>query len=177
MGAPDTTAFLNFSTPSQATLSGGTRDVIEPATGQTLSTVGIANAADVASATRCAAAAQKAWVAVPPRDKASILRRAGDLFQQHFDELALYVTRETGAILPKGQHEIREAITICHLASALPMQAQGLVLPSVPGRSSIARRVPHGVVGVISPFNFPLILTIRAVAPALAAGKDRKSVV
>ena len=170
MGAPDTTAFLNFSTPSHATLSGGTRDVIEPATGQVLSTVGIANAADVATATRAAATAQTAWVAVPPRDKAAILRRAGDLFQQHFDELALYVTRETGAILPKGQHEIREAITICHLASGLPMQAQGYVLPSVPGRSSIARRVPHGVVGVISPFNFPLILTLRAVAPALAAG-------
>ncbi|TXT41134.1 MAG: putative benzaldehyde dehydrogenase oxidoreductase protein [Comamonadaceae bacterium] len=170
MGAPDTTAFLNFSTPSHATLNGGSRDVIEPATGQVLSTIGIANAADVANASRAAAAAQKAWVAVPPRDKAAILRRAGDLFQQHFDELALYCTRETGAILPKGQHEIREAITICHLASSLPMQSQGHVLPSVPGRSSIARRVPHGVVGVISPFNFPLILTLRAVAPALAAG-------
>lgn len=170
MGAPDTTAFLNFSTPSHAALSGGTRDVIEPATGQTLNIVHIANASDVARATRAAAAAQKAWVAVPPRDKAAILRRAGDLFQQHFDELALYCTRETGAILPKGQHEIREAITICHLASSLPMQSQGHVLPSVPGRSSIARRVPHGVVGVISPFNFPLILTLRSVAPALATG-------
>lgn len=170
MGAPDTTAFLNFSTPSHAALSGGTRDVIEPATGQTLNIVHIANASDVARATRAAAAAQKTWVAVPPRDKAAILRRAGDLFQQHFDELALYCTRETGAILPKGQHEIREAITICHLASSLPMQSQGHVLPSVPGRSSIARRVPHGVVGVISPFNFPLILTLRSVAPALATG-------
>jgi benzaldehyde dehydrogenase (NAD) len=170
MGAPDTKAFLHFSTPTQPTLHGGTRDVIEPATGQVLCTVGIANAGDVAAATRAAAIAQKAWVAVPPRDKAEILRRAGALFQQHFDELALYATRETGAILPKGQHEIREAITICHLAAAMPLQSQGHVLPSVPGRTSIARRVPHGVVGVISPFNFPLILTIRAVAPALAAG-------
>ncbi len=170
MGAPDTKAFLNFSTPTQPALHGGTRDVIEPATGQVLCTVGIANAADVATATHAAAIAQKAWVAVPPRDKADILRRAGALFQQHFDELALYATRETGGILPKGQHEIREAITICHLAAAMPLQPQGHVLPSVPGRTSIARRVPHGVVGVISPFNFPLILTIRAVAPALAAG-------
>jgi benzaldehyde dehydrogenase (NAD) len=52
----------------------------------------------------------------------------------------------------------------------MPMQAQGQVLPSGAGRLSIARRVPHGVVGVISPFNFPLILTLRVVAPALAAG-------
>jgi benzaldehyde dehydrogenase (NAD) len=56
------------------------------------------------------------------------------------------------------------------MAAALPTQPQGLVLPSTPGRLSFARRVPHGVVGVISPFNFPLILSIRAVAPALATG-------
>jgi benzaldehyde dehydrogenase (NAD) len=56
------------------------------------------------------------------------------------------------------------------VAAAMPMQPQGQLLPSVPGRTSIARRVPHGVVGVISPFNFPLILTLRVVAPALAAG-------
>ena len=170
MGASETIAFLNLSDLAQTPQGGGVREVLEPATGRLLSTVGIANAADVAAATRAAADAQKAWVAVPPREKAEVFRRAGALFQQHFDELALYATRETGGILPKGQHEIREAITICHLAAAMPLQPQGQVLPSVPGRMSIARRVPHGVVGVISPFNFPLILTIRAVAPALAAG-------
>ncbi len=52
----------------------------------------------------------------------------------------------------------------------MPLQEQGIVLPSTPGRTSIARRIPHGVVAVISPFNFPLILSIRAVAPALAVG-------
>jgi len=170
MGASEAIAFLNFSGLAPTPKGGGVREVLEPATGRLLSTVGIANAADMAVATRAAAAAQKAWVAVPPREKAEVFRRAGALFQQHFDELALYATRETGGILPKGQHEIREAITICHLAAAMPLQSQGHVLPSVPGRMSIAKRVPHGVVGVISPFNFPLILTIRAVAPALAAG-------
>ena len=170
MGAADTTAFFQFTKLNQAALGGGARDVIEPATGQVLCRVGIANAADVAVATAASAAAQKDWVSVPPREKAAILRRAGALFEQHFDELALYVARETGAILPKGQHEIREAALICQLAAHLPLQSQGHVLPSVAGRTSIARRVPHGVVGVISPFNFPMILTIRAVAPALAAG-------
>jgi benzaldehyde dehydrogenase (NAD) len=170
MGASDSMVFLNFSAQAHMPLGGGERKVIEPATGQVMCTVGIANAADVAAATRAAADAQKAWVGVPPREKADVFRRAGALFQQHFDELALYATRETGGILPKGQHEIREAITICHLAAAMPLQPQGQVLPSVPGRISIARRMPHGVVGVISPFNFPLILTLRAVAPALAAG-------
>jgi len=170
MGVSDAKAFLDFSAAARAPLGGGKRDVVEPATGKVMCTVGIANAADVAAATRAAANAQKPWAALPPREKAEVFRRAGALFQQHFDELALYATRETGGILPKGQHEIREAITICHLAAAMPLQPQGHVLPSVPGRTSIARRMPHGVVGVISPFNFPLILTLRAVAPALAAG-------
>ena len=170
MGASDANAFLNLSRLAATPRGAGTRDVHEPATGQVMCMVGIANAGDMAQAVQAAAAAQQAWVAVPPREKADILRRAAVLFQQHFDPLALYIARETGGILAKGQHEVREAITICNLAAAMPLQSQGHVLPSVPGRTSIARRVPHGVVGVISPFNFPLILTLRAVAPALAAG-------
>ena len=170
MGATEAMAFFNVSSLAPTAQGAGTRDVIEPATGQVMCKVGVANAQDMTVAITAAAAVQKAWVAVPPREKADVFRRAAALFQQHFDELALYATRETGAILPKGQHEIREAITICNLAAAMPLQSQGHVLPSVQGRISMARRVPHGVVGVISPFNFPLILTIRAVAPALAAG-------
>ena len=170
MGATEAIAFFNVSSLAPTAQGAGTRDVIEPATGQVMCKVGVANAQDMTVAITAAAAVQKAWVAVPPREKADVFRRAAALFQQHFDELALYATRETGAILPKGQHEIREAITICNLAAAMPLQSQGHVLPSVQGRISMARRVPHGVVGVISPFNFPLILTIRAVAPALAAG-------
>lgn len=169
MDAAEATPF-NFFGLKQAPLGNGLRDVIEPATGQVLCSVGIANAADVAVATAAAASTQKTWVAVPPREKAEIFRRAAALFQQHFDALALFAARETGGILAKGQHEIREAALICNLAAGMPLQSQGHVLPSVPGRISMARRVPHGVVGVISPFNFPMILTIRAVAPALAAG-------
>ncbi|HSI57428.1 MAG TPA: benzaldehyde dehydrogenase [Ideonella sp.] len=145
-------------------------DVIEPATGEPLTRTGVAVAADVAPATSAAAAAQAAWAATAPRERAAVFQRAAALFQQHFDELALYLTRETGAILPKGQHELREAVAFCHIAAGLPMQAQGQVLPSTPGRLSLARRVPLGVIGVISPFNFPLVLTLRVVAPALALG-------
>ncbi|MBS0449967.1 MAG: benzaldehyde dehydrogenase [Proteobacteria bacterium] len=148
----------------------GVREVVEPATGKALGEVGIADAQEVAAACAEAAKTQKAWMQVSPREKAAVFHRAAALLQQHFDELALYVARESGAILPKGQHEVREAITLCQLAAAMPLQAQGQVLPSANGTMSLARRMPRGVVGVISPFNFPLILTIRAVAPALAAG-------
>jgi benzaldehyde dehydrogenase (NAD) len=145
-------------------------DVIEPATGTVLTRTGRAVVADVSTSAVAAASAQPAWAALPPRERAAVFSRAAALFEQHFDELALFIARETGGIVPKGQHEVREAAAFCHLAAAMPMQAQGQVLPSTPGRWSIARRVPHGVVGVISPFNFPLILTLRVVAPALAAG-------
>jgi benzaldehyde dehydrogenase (NAD) len=171
-----TTPFLDHALWREHLYSGGWRaagatlDVREPATGTTLTRTGAAGPADVAAAAAAAKAAQPAWAAMPPRERAEVFHRAAAILQQHFDELALYVTRETGAILPKGQHEIREAIAFCRVAAAMPMQAQGQVLPSAPGRLSLARRVPLGTVGVISPFNFPLILTLRVVAPALAVG-------
>ena len=178
MGAPESMNLLDpaawqgrvYENGQWSRPAGGTRDVSEPATGERLTTTGVADAVDMTRAIAGAAAAQPAWAALPPRDRAAVFHRAAAILQQHFDELALVITRETGAILPKGQHEVREAITLCQIAAGLPLAAQGQVLPSVPGRLSFARRVPHGVVGVISPFNFPLILGLRSVAPALALG-------
>ena len=178
MGAPNMMQLLDptawegrvFDHGEWRTPRGGSRDVIEPATGTRMTNTGVASAADMSEAIGRAQAAQAAWAATGPRERAAVFHRAAAMFQQHFDELAMAVTRETGGIVPKGQHEVREAVTLCQLAAGLPMAAQGQVLPTVPGRLSIARRVPHGVVGVISPFNFPLILGLRSVAPALALG-------
>lgn len=152
------------------TAQGGRSDVIEPATGEVVACVGLGNAADIAAAAKSAAAAQVAWAAMPPRERAAILRGAAAALEREFDALALFVSRETGGIIPKGQHEMREAITLFHMAAGMALQPQGVMLPSVPGKTNLARRVPLGVVGVISPFNFPLILSLRAVAPALATG-------
>ena len=150
--------------------TGGSVEVIEPATGAVLTVAGMANAHDVGVAAKAAAQAQRLWQAMPPRERAEVFRRAAAILQENLDELGLWIARETGSLVLKGQHEVREAITLLHLAAGKPLEAQGLVLPSTPGRLSYARRVPHGVVGVISPFNFPLILSLRAVAPALAYG-------
>ena len=146
------------------------QDVMEPATGKVLSEVGIATADDVYLACQQAAKAQKEWLNVPPRDKAALFHKAAAFMQDNFDELALYVARETGGIIPKGQHEIKEAIVILQLAANMTLEPNGLTLPSVPERMSYATRKPIGVIGVISPFNFPLILSIRSIAPALATG-------
>jgi benzaldehyde dehydrogenase (NAD) len=145
-------------------------DVIEKATGEALCTAGVASVADVVEAATGAAAAQAAWAAKPPRERADVLRKAGDVLKAHFDELALFIARETGGIMPKAQLEVQEAATLCYLASGQVLTAEGSILPSTPGRMNLARRIPMGVVGVISPFNFPLVLSMRSVAPALAAG-------
>lgn len=152
------------------TTASGSHTVIEPATGEPLCVVGLAAPEDIAAAAQSALAAQSTWAALPGRERAAIFRRAADALERNAAELAMVIVRETGAIPAKGEHEVREAVTILHRAAAMPLDPNGLMLPSTPGRMSLAKRVPHGVVGVISPFNFPLVLSLRAVAPALATG-------
>lgn len=151
-------------------LAGGVIDVTEPATGQTLAQVARANAADVRASAAAAKAAQKAWAAIPYGERAKVFRKAAELIEQHRAELATWVVRETGGIQPKAMFEIDSVIHHCHEAAAMLTQPKGLLLPSLDGVTSMARRVPHGVVGVISPFNFPFLLTSRATLPALACG-------
>jgi benzaldehyde dehydrogenase (NAD) len=150
--------------------SGGSSPVVEPATGAELAAIGVASAEDVARASTAAAAAQRDWAARPPEERAAVLRKAGLLFQDHAAEIEGWIVRETGSIPPKAQLETHIAANECFEASALPSYPHGDVLTSNDQRWSFARRLPVGVVSVIAPFNFPLILSIRAVAPALALG-------
>ena len=149
---------------------GGTREVIEPATGRVLTEVGIADADDVREAAQAAALAQKEWADTPADQRAAVLRRAAQLLEAHADTLRPWIVRETGSIPPKADFELHMAAGILLEAASIATQPPGMMLPSGPKRMSFARRVPHGVVGVISPFNAPLILSSRAVAPALALG-------
>lgn len=150
--------------------SSETYDVIEPATGETLGRLGAASGDDVNAAATRAAAAQKEWAKTTPAERAAVLRRAGALWAEHADELAGWIIREAGSIPPKAALEISSAEAICYESSALPSHPKGQVLTSNEPRWSFARRVPAGVVSVIAPFNFPLILAMRSVAPALALG-------
>ena len=150
--------------------SGGTADVREPATGGALGRIGVADGRDVAAASRAAFQAQPAWAEKPYAERAVIFREAARLVRAHAEELREWIIRETGSIPPKADVELAAAEGILNEAAAMITQPQGLLLPSNGTRISMARRIPHGVVGVISPFNFPLILAIRAVAPALAVG-------
>ncbi|HEX4021531.1 MAG TPA: benzaldehyde dehydrogenase [Acidobacteriaceae bacterium] len=150
--------------------SAGTIDVIEPATGEVLATVGAASPNEVATAAKSALVAQAKWAAMLPNDRAAILFKAAEIFEKAVPEMSLFIARETGGLLAKGQREVHAAAHIVQAAASMPLQPQGLVLPQMTGNFNFAQRVPRGVIAVISPFNFPLILSIRAVAPALAVG-------
>ncbi len=150
--------------------SAGDAPIIEPATGEELGRSGRAGVDDVASASASAAEAQRAWADLPHTQRAAVLRRAGDLFAQHGDELGDWNVREVGAVPGMAGFALHVASEECYAAAALAGAPIGELIPSEQPRLSMAKRIPVGVVGVISPFNVPLILGIRSVAPALALG-------
>ncbi|AEB45044.1 MULTISPECIES: benzaldehyde dehydrogenase [Micromonospora] len=150
--------------------AGGTAAVRSPATGEEIGRVGVADATDVARAAARAAEAQRAWAATSYQERAAVLRRAGALWEQHAAEVGDWIVREAGSIPPKAGVETSTAAQECYEAAALASHPLGEIIPSAQPRLSLARRLPVGVVGVIAPFNFPLILAIRSVAPALALG-------
>ncbi len=150
--------------------SAGEYPIVEPATGGELGLMGLASPGDVAEAAARAVEAQPAWAGTPYPARAAVLRRAADLWSQHAEEVAWWNIREVGAIGPMADFALHVAEQECYEAAALPSRAYGELIPSEQPRLSMARRVPAGVVGVIAPFNVPIILGIRSVAPALALG-------
>jgi benzaldehyde dehydrogenase (NAD) len=149
---------------------GGDAAVVEPATGEEIGRVGIADPADIARAARRAADAQRTWAATPYSTRAAVLRRAGRLWEEYASEVGDWLVREAGSIPPKAGVETETAAQECYEAASLASESLGEMIPTAQPRLSLVRRLPAGVVGVISPFNFPLILAIRSVAPALALG-------
>ncbi|WP_236727489.1 benzaldehyde dehydrogenase [Novosphingobium resinovorum] len=117
-----------------------------------------------------ARAAQRGWAALAPEARAAVFLKALEIGTANGDEIVEWLVRESGSAKAKAAFELKVTLKAIQLASAMPLQSQGILLPSQPGRISLARRRPIGVVGIISPFNFPLYLAMRAVAPALAVG-------
>ena len=150
--------------------AGGDAAVIEPATGEEIGRIGMAGPSDVAVAAARAAAAQPGWAATPHPQRSAILRTAADLWLASAAEIEGWVVRENGKIRPAAQFETHVATEEIYEAATLPSRPYGELIPSEQPRLSYAERRPVGVVGVIAPFNFPQILSIRSVAPALALG-------
>ena len=161
---------LIFSDGAWGPGTGARSDVVEPATGEALGRITMATPDDVARAARTAAAAQREWAATPHTRRAAVLRRAAALWTEHAEEITWWNVREVGAVPGMAGFAVHVAEQECYEAASLPSRPYGELVPSEEPRLSMTRRYPVGVVGVISPFNVPIILGIRSVAPALALG-------
>ncbi|MGW6548315.1 aldehyde dehydrogenase family protein, partial [Streptomyces massasporeus] len=153
------------------TADGGTSPVIEPATGEPLAQVGVASPADVERAGARAALAAPEWAAAAASERAAVLTRAGHALREHSEVVRAWIVRESGGVPAKADYEITAGLDQLQHAIGLASRPPGEVLaPRVPGGRSLAWRVPLGVVGVITPWNAPLLFAMRALAPALALG-------
>ncbi len=147
-------------------------EVHNPATDEHLASVGSAGRDDVMRASKLAAEAQPGWAATPGPERAAILRAAADALENAHEEIEWWLVHEGGGVPQKAAFEVGEAKKELREAAALTALPIGEVLPNEQGRLSIAKRLPVGVVGVIAPWNFPMILSMRSVAPALALGNS-----
>jgi benzaldehyde dehydrogenase (NAD) len=149
----------------------GTVDVIEKASGFKLGQSGIASPEDISAAAAAAREAQQSWAKIPGPQRGDVLREFSRLMLAHSEEIAAQLIRETGAIRAKAQWEVQITPREFLEAAALASQPRGLLTAALEaGFQSIARRIPLGVIGVITPWNSPIILAARAIGPALAMG-------
>ncbi|MEU0884408.1 aldehyde dehydrogenase family protein [Lentzea sp. NPDC005914] len=150
---------------------GETADVFEKATDTKIGTYALGDVDDVRLAVASALCAQPAWAARLPAERAAVLRRMAALLESRVDEFVSTLVRETGGVIAKARGEVAAAINRLQVCASLGALSRGDVQPSPKhGKLTLLERVPLGVVGVITPWNFPLVLAMRAVAPALAAG-------
>jgi acyl-CoA reductase-like NAD-dependent aldehyde dehydrogenase len=144
---------------------------VNPYDGTPIASFKLANAADVDAAYRSAAAAQRVWAQVNPFEKRAILEKALSWLEKNEPDVTDLIVEETGGTRLKAFVECLLVKSSMKEASTYPVRMNGEIFPSpIPGKENRVYRVPVGVVGVISPFNFPFILSMRSVAAALGAG-------
>ncbi|WP_228706246.1 NAD-dependent succinate-semialdehyde dehydrogenase [Marinobacter sp. LV10R520-4] len=151
--------------------SGEVFSVINPANGESLATVPDMGAEDTALAIRAAEAAWPDWRARTAKERASILGRWFDLVMHHQEDLARLMTAEQGKPLTEARGEVAYGASFIEWFAEEAKRAYGDVIPSH-GRDKriIVIKQPIGVVAAITPWNFPVAMITRKVAPALAAG-------
>jgi acyl-CoA reductase-like NAD-dependent aldehyde dehydrogenase len=151
--------------------SGGGLDAVSPATGEVFARTAVGGPGDVDAAVAAAAAAWPEWAAASAFDRAAACERAAAAIGVHRDELADVLTRDQGKPLAEALDEVDELAGYFRMAAADGQRLAGQLPPSVSaGRRVLVRRVPLGVVGVISPWNWPYTMGAEILAPALAAG-------
>ncbi len=150
---------------------GGTLDVTDPATGAVIRTIADATPEDAQKAMDAAAETQASWAATPARERSNILRRAFDLLMERADDFALLMTLEMGKPLAESMGEVKYGGEFLRWFSEEAVRIQGRYGPNPEGTGTmIVSQRPVGPCYLITPWNFPLAMATRKIAPALAAG-------
>jgi phenylacetaldehyde dehydrogenase len=150
--------------------SGATFETIDPATAEPFATLADGDAEDVDRAVQAARAALPAWSDADPYERGRVLQRLADLIDGATDELAAIEARDVGKPLREAQRDIGLAVRTWSYYAGWPTKLTGTTNPADPGVFSYTLREPVGVVGAITPWNFPLVIASWKVAPALACG-------
>jgi acyl-CoA reductase-like NAD-dependent aldehyde dehydrogenase len=130
-----------------------------------------ATAADMETAAKAAEAALPGWASMPAPARGNILYKAADILEKKFDQLGAEMTREEGKTLPEAKGEVRRAINIFRYFAAEGSRLNGVMVPSERERVHVfAIRKPIGVVGLVTPWNFPIAIPAWKMAPALICG-------
>lgn len=151
----------------------GSWDIIDfnPYNGEKLASITIATVDEVDEAYRAAQRAQKAWAATNPYARRAVFEKALRLIEEREAEITEVIIAELGGTHLKAGFELHLAKEFLRESIQLSLRPEGKILPSpIDGKENRLYRVPVGVVGVISPFNFPFLLSLKSVAPALALG-------
>lgn len=151
--------------------SGKTFDVEDPSTGEVLATLADAGVDDGAAAMDAAAAAQESWGSTAPRERAEILRRAFDLVTARAQDFALLMTLEMGKPLAEALGEVKYGAEFLRWFSEETSRSFGRYSSNPEGTQQIlVQKKPVGPCLLITPWNFPLAMATRKIAPAVAAG-------
>lgn len=144
---------------------------VEPYTGRTILEVVLADHTDLDDAYQAARKAQPVWAAALPAERAAVFRRAAAILEERKEEVVSWLVREAGSTRIKATMEWQAVLAMTHESASFPYRVAGQILPiDVADKESRVYRQPLGVIGVISPWNWPLYLTYRSVAAALAVG-------
>jgi acyl-CoA reductase-like NAD-dependent aldehyde dehydrogenase len=146
-------------------------ETADPATGEVLATLPIAQAQDVAAAVEAARAAQPAWAAVDPTQRTRLLIALAQAIESNADELAELESRDVGKPIAEARsRDLKFTAQTWLYYSGWPTKILGTTNPANPGVFTYTLREPLGVVGIITPWNFPLVIASWKLAPALACG-------
>ncbi len=151
--------------------SGRFADVYNPATGEVQAKVPLATVAELDAAVAAAAEAQAKWGATNPQRRARVMMKFADLINRDMDKLAECVSREHGKTLPDGRGDVQRGLEVIEVCMGAPHMLKGeYTNDGGPGIDLYSMRQPLGVVAGITPFNFPAMIPLWKMGPALSAG-------